>query len=589
MQEPKLRYALLGQFSAAVLVPLLLIGMVVLHLLTQQIEHSLQSENRLLVQATAEETRSFLQQTGKVMEEAAFVWEQPDIGPEAKLRLLDNLVATYPFLDMLQIVDAQGVVRQLVPAVATYQDSDVSGQDFFRQALAAKQMYWSPPFISLQTGQVAMTAAYPLKSGRLVAYINLRELVEICQRRSLPDNQWLGIVDRYGVFIGHVSPEKVYQRAQLAEWKHIADRVEQGEASSRIWYQGKEAMVSATRIPETDWMVMVFQSTEAALAPVQTVRNIFLFGTLLAVLLGLGLAVWTVQPLLKPLRLLLKETAAVAAGRYPYIDTEFEYQEPRLLARSFNTMVTAIQSREAELEAQQAELSRYMEELQQRNRELDQFAYIVSHDLKAPLRAIANLALWLEEDHAAALDAEMRQKIELMQGRVRRMQALIEGLLEYSRIGRVQGRRERIDSGAVVREVVADIVPSEQFTVILPEEWPQLIGERLRLQQVFSNLISNAVKHHDKAYGYIAVHWLLRGEYAEFTVKDDGPGIAPEYQEKIFEVFQTLQPRDRVESTGIGLALVRKIVREVGGEVTLVSQVGEGAAFRFSWPLDTTA
>lgn len=246
--------------------------------------------------------------------------------------------------------------------------------------------------------------------------------------------------------------------------------------------------------------------------------------------------------------------------------------------------------RTAELEARAAELTRTTTVLAQttaiverRNQELDQFAYVVSHDLKAPLRAIANLSQWIEEDLEDYLAGETRHQMDLLRGRVHRMEALIDGLLQYSRIGRVEGQQELVAVDALLREIMDSLSPPPGFTVEMGAGMPTLRTDRLRLQQVFSNLISNAIKHHDRPHGRVWITVDDRGDRYEFTVGDDGPGIAPAYHGKVFGIFQTLQARDKVENTGIGLSLVKKIVESRGGTVQLTSEAGQGATFQFTW------
>ena len=223
-------------------------------------------------------------------------------------------------------------------------------------------------------------------------------------------------------------------------------------------------------------------------------------------------------------------------------------------------------------------------ESRRRADELEQFAYVASHDLKAPLRGIANLAAWLEEDLEGKLDPNTREQLVLLRDRVQRMQNLIEGLLEYSRVGRVKGAEELVDTRALVLEIVDSVAPPEGFRIDVSPDLPKLQTERLLLGQVFSNLISNALKHHGGETGVIRIEAQRRGPEYEFIVADDGQGIDPRYHDKIFLMFQTLQAKDREGDTGIGLALVQKIVLEQGGSITLESEPGKGACFRFSWP-----
>ena len=217
-------------------------------------------------------------------------------------------------------------------------------------------------------------------------------------------------------------------------------------------------------------------------------------------------------------------------------------------------------------------------------KELEQFAYVTSHDLKAPLRGIANLAAWLEEDLKEKLTEATREQLRLLRDRVQRMNALIEGLLEYSRIGQVTSSMTSVDSGKLLAEVIDSLSPPDGFTIDVAANMPTLYTDRLHLSQVFSNLLANSIKHCESERGHAGVTVHDQGDFYEFTVADDGPGIAPEYHDKVFMMFQTLAVNDYGSNTGIGLALVKKLVEEHGGSITLESEEGSGATFRFSWP-----
>ncbi len=240
-----------------------------------------------------------------------------------------------------------------------------------------------------------------------------------------------------------------------------------------------------------------------------------------------------------------------------------------------------------ELEAKAIELERLANALERSNEELDQFAYVASHDLKAPLRGIANLAQWIEEDAGALLPNEPREHIRMLQGRVRRMEALINGILSYSRAGRVRSTPEEVDTGELVKEVIDMLSSDVSIHVEMQGSFPVVITERIPLQQVFLNLVSNAVKF-TAAYrgdGRVLVECTSVGNgQVSFRVSDNGPGIATEYHERIWAIFQTLEARDKVEGTGIGLSVVKKVVESRSGTVQLVSEAGEGTTFSFTWP-----
>ena len=244
----------------------------------------------------------------------------------------------------------------------------------------------------------------------------------------------------------------------------------------------------------------------------------------------------------------------------------------------------ALQKRAEELTLVNTVLAETTTLLRKRNDELDQFAYVTSHDLKAPLRAIANLSEWIEEDLLHQLPEENQHQMHLLRGRVHRMEALINGLLEFSRVGRVQTPSAMVNVSTLLNDVIDSLGPPATFTIEVESQMPTFMTKQLALQQVFSNLISNAIGHHTRLDGHVKISVQERGKHYEFAVTDDGPGIAREYHDKVFAIFQTLEARDRKESTGIGLAIVKKIVETEAGTITLESEVGLGTTFRFTWP-----
>ena len=222
--------------------------------------------------------------------------------------------------------------------------------------------------------------------------------------------------------------------------------------------------------------------------------------------------------------------------------------------------------------------------LEAANKELQSFAYVVSHDLKAPLRGISRLAHWLGTDYADAIDENGQNMLQMLIGRVKRMDNLIEGILQYSRIGRLQTEVLRVNLNELVSDVITLLAVPDHIHISVENPLPSLVLEKVRISQVFQNLLHNALSYMDKPEGYIRISCAEDDEFWTFCVRDNGPGIASQYHEKIFQIFQTLTPRDERESTGIGLALVQKIIELHQGRIWIESEEEQGSAFYFTLP-----
>ncbi|MBC8054232.1 MAG: CHASE3 domain-containing protein [Sphingobacteriaceae bacterium] len=228
-------------------------------------------------------------------------------------------------------------------------------------------------------------------------------------------------------------------------------------------------------------------------------------------------------------------------------------------------------------------LDKNIKELEKRNKELNQFAYVVSHDLKAPIRGIYNVTQWIEEDLGNEVSPQMRNYLNIIPDRIKRMEDLIHGLLDYARISREKPLREKVDVNTLVKDIAELIIP-EDFK-IQTFGLPVLITEKIRLEQVFSNLISNAVKYSKSdVAGEIVIRCREVNQFYEFSIRDNGIGIEPQFHSKIFEIFQTLREKNAKESTGIGLAIVKKIIDDQHCTIGVESELGKGSTFVFTWP-----
>jgi len=225
------------------------------------------------------------------------------------------------------------------------------------------------------------------------------------------------------------------------------------------------------------------------------------------------------------------------------------------------------------------------EEIETKNEELEHFAYIVSHDLKAPLRGIETLAHFIEDDLNNGRHDEVKESLETLKSRVNRMDGLIEGILDFSTIGMVESSKEKINMKHLFDEII-DLLKVENFDFKIVGELPIISGIKSQFFQLFSNLISNGIKFNDKEKGLIKINYLKFEKEHYFSIEDNGPGISEEYHSKIFVVFQTLQARDSYESTGIGLSIVKKIVDNLQGKIKVESTKNEGTTFIIRIPIE---
>ncbi|GAA4314606.1 sensor histidine kinase [Nibribacter koreensis] len=292
--------------------------------------------------------------------------------------------------------------------------------------------------------------------------------------------------------------------------------------------------------------------------------------TIISVMLGLAWAYYITRLISRRIMKMVNLADRIANGEYKIAIEDDAHDELTLLSDSLNRMSGTIDKTFTELDS--------------KNKELDQFAYVVSHDLKAPLRGIENASKWVEEDMGKELPSHIQEYLLMMRARVHRMENLINGILALARVGRAKLEEEAVNVQHLLFDVIDMLNPPAGFQVHLPDRLPVLRAAKVELQQVFSNLIGNAIKYHDKQTGNVSIGYQEFPDYHQFSVADDGPGIEAEYHERIFVLFQTLQERDAVESTGVGLSIVKKIIERQGGRIEVSSTPGNGSVFTFTWP-----
>lgn len=291
---------------------------------------------------------------------------------------------------------------------------------------------------------------------------------------------------------------------------------------------------------------------------------------------------------------------------------KYTKDEIGLLIKAFNEMLTQIQKRDsvmtnanAELEKKVAERTKDIEEevavrrkaenelaqtvkkLTISNSELQEFTRVAAHDLQTPLRAIGILSDWISEDYARKFDSKGCYNTRLLQNRAQRMSKLLYAIIQYSELSLVGRKQENLDLNVLVSNVISEIDPPENIEVTIKNKLPNVTGVRKFMEELFGNLIKNAVMYMDKPEGYVQVACVEEDSWWKFSVIDNGSGIDEKYHEKVFKIFQILSLRDETENIGIGLSIAKKIVELYDGRIWIESKAGHGATFFFTFPKST--
>ena len=321
------------------------------------------------------------------------------------------------------------------------------------------------------------------------------------------------------------------------------------------------------------------------------VRKLILVSAAAALVCAVAASRVVTRSIAGPMARLHQAAARIGQGQ---LDTEIDLpnqDEMGELAATLNQMARDLKNTTVsrdDLRREVAQRQKAERDLEAINEELRQFAYVVSHDLKAPLRGVRLISQYLCEDYADKLGEQGLEQLDLLKGRVGRMYDLIDGVLQYSRIGCVQEDPSEVDLDKLTADVIDMIAPPDHVEIAIDGPLPKIKCDKTRMKQVFQNLISNAIKYMDKPTGQIVVACSSDEGMWTFRVSDNGPGIEEKYFDRIFQIFQTLTSRDRFESTGVGLTVVKKIVESYGGRIWVESELGQGSTFFFTFPKQAT-
>lgn len=516
--------------------------------------------------------------------------------------LFARLLEKSPHYTAIMAVDSAGEVFASAPkASAPLKATD---RLWFHQAVQTRAFFVGEPILCRLTGKYSLNMSYPLLNqagqlqGVLVIGLDLNWLGSLLAKSELSPGTAMGLTDSSGkVLFRSPDPQKYSGRKVLGAIVQGMKSGNEGVAEG-VGLPGDLRLFAFVRLspPWQEMFVVIGLPRDLALTRVN--RELW---NNLAWLLGVGLlalaAAWFGSGwfIIRPVRKLREVTERLAAGDLTArAGLDYSVGELGHLAQAFDHMAVALQERDARLGEAAAELQRQIQKLNRRslelaaaNQELEAFTYSVSHDLRAPLRAIGGFARVLLEDYPDKLDPDGLRYLQIINQNATKMGQLIDDLLALSRLGRKEMRLVHLDMNDLARDICAELralYPERNLQIEL-QELPAAWGDRLMIRQVLNNLIQNAIKFtKDREPALIRVSGRNEGQEQVYAVLDNGVGFDPKYAHKLFEVFQRLHPEADFEGTGVGLAIVKRIIERHDGRLWAEGKVNEGAAFYFAIP-----
>jgi signal transduction histidine kinase len=531
----------------------------------------------------------YLDETGQLVETLSDSTQFLD--DEQMLTLFDQLRESYPRFSAFYILDSDGIVVVESAEEPVLLGLDLSGEEFF-QARFGSETTFSEPFVSLLNNQVVVTTAAPIQlkntrnQGVLVAELNLALLQEKIEELAGSDVGETFVLDAKGVYIAHpdisiVERREYFSSDPIYEGSHDDGHRYQimRELETDVWQAASVADL------EIGWTIISKQPLTIVLRPVYYELGIVLLA-LVVVALGFWLNVQrSFRQISAPLASLAEKAEEISSGKYEdfNITKPRQYREIASLENSFSKMISAIQERDRTLERRVEDRTKQLEEA---NRDLESFMYSVSHDLRAPLRAINGFAKFLSEEYLDALDEQGRFYLDRILSNSLRMDQLIDDLLDLSRLGRQSLEIEQIEVNQIVKDVVAKIREQHDPCEVTFElkDCPPISADRQLLEIMLTNLIGNAVKFtRQQPEPRVEFGSLNQNGATVYYVKDNGVGFNMDYADKLYQPFQRLHSQSDFEGTGIGLAIVGRVVRSHEGEIWVDSQEGKGTTFYFNF------
>uniref|UniRef100_UPI0040274D7D sensor histidine kinase n=1 Tax=Candidatus Avalokitesvara rifleensis TaxID=3367620 RepID=UPI0040274D7D len=475
---------------------------------------------------------------------------------------------------------------------------DISDQAIYQQIVKKGygDTYIDQPSYSPVLGINSIPISAPLTTkamseniGVIVNYYDLAALSEIATNRTgLGETGEVYIVDGDGTMLtesrfidGAPLRQKVYTEP-------VSKIAEGGAEMAGVYsdYRGVPVVGASRYIPEYGWILLSEMDESEAFTPIRTLGIVVLVVGLVAAAAAAGVGIVFSTSVSRPIKRLTDATRRFAGGDLGARTEVTRRDEIGDLAKSFNAMAQGLEVEITEHKLAEGKLSRTVTDLERSNAELQQFAYVASHDLQEPLRMVASYTQLLARRYKGNLDADADEFIAFAVDGANRMQTLINDLLQYSRVGTRGKPFELTNTKTVLDQTVSnlDVAIKESGAVITHDTLPTVMADATQLTQVFQNLISNAIKFRSKETPRVHVSAKEKENEWVFSVRDNGIGIDPQYFDRIFVIFQRLHGKTEYPGTGIGLAVSKRIVERHEGRIWVESKEGKGSTFYFTIP-----
>ncbi len=573
------------------------------------------NEQKFIAQNAADTVQSFIQEKFSTLKAAAHLSNPVETNQEGQNLILEKLLGLEPAFRQAILLNAKeerlAKVSRLSSLVSGQLTERISSS-LFSQA-SQVQTYIGSVYIDEITSEplvimaASVTDIFGDFKGILLAEVNLKFMWDLVGNIKVGNKGLAYVVDERGNLLAAGDISRVLRGENLAHLKEVNEFVmgdtltHKDSAEIVKGIQGNYVVANHVHLGTPDWAVIVelpvLEAYETVITTLIVSGLILLLSFALAIIFGIYLS----KRITKPITSLKDAAARIGEGK---LDIQIEIKkkdEIGVLAAAFNQMAHDLQrtttsvdnlnweinerkKAEKSLEKLNKDLKSTVALLTQSNRQLQEFTYLAAHDLKTPLRGISTIAQWLVDDYQEKFDDEGRQQINLLVKRVTRISELINAILQYSTIARNRHKECPVDLNTLVETVLIGIEPPPNIEITFNKELPVVICGEKHIQQVFYHLLTNAIKFMDRPDGHITIDYTDKGDLWEFSVSDNGPGIAPQHFERIFQLFQILGDRDQSEGIGMGLTLVRKIVEMYSGKIEIKSNIGEGSTFFFTLP-----